>query len=86
VTEHSDEYVATLASPRWRRLRAAVIEEQANVCLDCGAYTSLLELHHLHYRTLGEERMDDVIALCQPCHRKADRRRAVQMALLGYSY
>jgi hypothetical protein len=29
-----------------------------------------LDLHHKHYRTLGEEGLDDVELLCRACHDK----------------
>lgn len=26
------------------------------------------QLHHLHYRTVGDERFEDVLVLCRLCH------------------
>lgn len=36
-------------------------------CLICqGKYG--LQLHHLHYNSLGNERQDDLILVCMKCH------------------
>jgi hypothetical protein len=32
--------------------------------------------HHLHYRTLYRESLDDLIGLCGPCHAYVHGRRA----------
>ena len=39
-----------------------------------------LELHHLHYGSLGAETQNDVVALCRDCHPIADKRRQLLSA------
>ena len=79
MARHSGEYVDTLRSPRWRALRAHVIEQQDGLCEDCGEMAEL-ELHHLHYGSLGAETQNDVVALCRDCHPIADKRRQLLSA------
>ena len=68
------------ASGAWRKLRTATLEAQRYRCADCGSFGGIskptLELHHLHYRTLGHETAVDVVALCKVCHSNADMERA----------
>jgi 5-methylcytosine-specific restriction endonuclease McrA len=64
----SDEYDRALASDRWRQLRTRVLAERGYACERCGMTLTPLDLHHLHYRTLGEETPDDVELLCHRCH------------------
>lgn len=47
--------------------RRAVNHRAQGCCENCGARTTLA-LHHLHYDTVGEERPDDLRALCRECH------------------
>lgn len=71
-----DDYVRHLSSPAWANLRREVIRAQKRLCGACGLKRSRLELHHLHYRTLGREAREDVIALCSWCHVVWDQERA----------
>ena len=51
----------------------------------CGSGGRRLDLHHLHYDTLGTERLRDVALLCRPCHTDADLERAAQSADRQYA-
>ena len=45
-------------------------------CCMCGQDNehTRLQVHHLHYRTLGEENpMTDLVSLCKSCHEKLHR-------------
>jgi 5-methylcytosine-specific restriction endonuclease McrA len=80
TAEWRAEYARVLGSARWRKLRLETVGRQRFRCAHCGAFggvsRSTLELHHLHYRTLGEETAVDVVALCKVCHSNADLERA----------
>lgn len=52
--------------------RVAVLIRANGSCEDCLADYPL-ELHHLHYRTVGEEEPDDLLALCRDCHHQRHR-------------
>ncbi len=41
----------------------------------------LLEVHHLHYETLGNETLKDVQVVCLDCHPKADLEREKESSL-----
>lgn len=78
-----DKYEKTLNSPHWKSLRRQKYKEQGGRCLHCDQYKQAhqLELHHLHYDTLGEEKSEDVEMLCKLCHLIADRHRHLQKSL-----
>jgi hypothetical protein len=58
---------------KWRRILQAGFR-----CERCGRHyegrhvrTTVMrwfQLHHLHYRTVGDERFEDVLVLCRLCH------------------
>lgn len=75
ASRFSPSYWERIHSPSWFALKNAVLRAQGGRCYDCGT-AALLELHHLRYDHLWHERFErDVIALCKPCHRAADRQR-----------
>lgn len=62
----SDEYREYLESPHWRAL-SKYFRESVGACEECGI-TDTLNVHHKHYRTLGDEQRNDVRVLCERCH------------------
>lgn len=71
---HSERYRHHMASDQWRATRQRLIGRAGKRCHRCGARVNL-QLHHLHYKTLGEERDHDLEVLCKWCHEKADEQR-----------
>ncbi len=67
-------YQVALASQHWAGLRVGVIKKRKR-CQRCGS-RCFLELHHLHYETLGAETEQDVELVCKECHEAADKERA----------
>lgn len=63
----SPEYLAHLASPLWRHKREQAFKEHGAYCQRCFT-TQSLDVHHLTYKRLGNERMDDLAPLCRACH------------------
>lgn len=61
-------YKQYLASDEWDFRSGAFIERAGGECQDCGAIRGL-NVHHKHYKTLGEERYRDVEVLCLSCHK-----------------
>lgn len=86
---HSVEYLAVLESDRWKAMSEA--RRKNDFCEVCKTrrYTGPLQLHHLHYWTLGREEREDTIVACERCHKTADLwRRAIcdaaeELALLS---
>jgi 5-methylcytosine-specific restriction endonuclease McrA len=70
-------YEVYLDSNPWRKLRALVIARDGG-CLACGSGEKL-HCHHIHYRTLGAELGDELVTLCEACH-KAEHRTASTLA------
>lgn len=63
-----ESYNAFLQSPTWKRIvREYNASDRPKRCI-CGSY--VVEIHHLTYeRVGGDELVDDLRALCTPCHR-----------------
>ena len=63
-------YKEYLATPHWRRTRQKALERSGTKCEYCGAAkTVILQVHHLTYDNLGDELPEDLMVLCQKCHR-----------------
>lgn len=67
-------YKAYLRSREWGIKSAAARERAGYACERCGS-NSELEVHHKHYRMLGNEKPEDLEVLCPKCHVKADDER-----------
>lgn len=70
-----EEYQAYINSPKWKRIRAQKLEEAGYHCQKCdlSKFSVALEVHHLHYDTLGHEGMEDLKVLCPTCHEAAQQ-------------
>ena len=64
-------YQEYLQSWDWVRLRNREFARAQYSCERCGFHGTdkEVQLHHLHYQTLGQERPGDVEVLCPRCHR-----------------
>lgn len=60
-------YGAYLSSPQWFARRERVLKRDGYLCVDCGKIAN--HVHHLHYATLGRERLSDLVSLCGACHK-----------------
>lgn len=74
------KYKRVLSSSRWKKLKLEAMKEFGEVCWSCGIskYSRKLELHHINYKNLGKETLDDVSLLCDKCHRKEDAKREMR--------
>jgi hypothetical protein len=63
------DYAAYINSPEWKAKRAQFWGDPdiAKGCAVCGGEASVL--HHKTYERVGEEALDDLAPLCDPCHR-----------------
>lgn len=59
-------YHEYLASREWALKKRQVRERSGGLCERCGAAQEAT--HHLTYERLGDERLDDLLAVCRPCH------------------
>jgi hypothetical protein len=62
------EYQADLASREWASLKRKVRERSGGRCERClvGNYDAT---HHLTYERVGDERLEDLQAICDACHK-----------------
>jgi hypothetical protein len=62
-----DRHRANQRTKRYKRLRERRLKLAGHRCETCKR-GGPLQLHHLHYDTLGRESVDDVRMLCDDCH------------------
>src|SRR5687767_10783881 len=73
--DHSLLYTLYLRSPAWQAKRKLVLARSGGRCERCGCVAKWLDVHHLSYTHLGDEPLEDLMALCRPCHKIADQER-----------
>lgn len=76
------EYRTYLASSQWKEKRKAVITRCRGWCEQClkaGLHNKMADVHHLTYERLGDERLTDLMAVCESCHRALDPIREKEM-------
>lgn len=71
------QYLSHIYSSGWRAMRQHLMERRGGRCERCHDIAPL-SLHHKDYRSLGNERAQDVELLCADCHRIADEERAAE--------
>jgi hypothetical protein len=62
------KYYAYLLTPEWFAKRDAVMRRDNATCQYCGKRAT--QVHHLTYDNIYNERMEDLVAICKPCHEK----------------
>jgi 5-methylcytosine-specific restriction endonuclease McrA len=67
-----DDY---LRSPDWQRRAAKIMDRARNLCEGC-LTNAASEVHHLTYAHIGNEFAFELVALCEPCHRRYHNRSA----------
>jgi 5-methylcytosine-specific restriction endonuclease McrA len=70
IVRHKQDYQDYLESDHWRSCSAAARRRAGHRCERCGANDQLLNTHHLNYDRLGHERDEDLVVLCEKCHRE----------------
>lgn len=64
---NSSEYKEYLASREWAILREKVRKRSRNKCERCKV-NKQDAVHHLTYERIGRELLEDLQAICKPCH------------------
>jgi len=64
-----NEYKEYLKSKHWKNKRKEFYKTTEAKCSWCGE-TKNLNLHHLTYDNIGNEKLEDLICLCASCHKK----------------
>lgn len=66
-------YGRYLISRHWLSFRKRALAYYGNKCGRCKASKKrgiILQVHHLHYLTVGHESLNDVRVLCRGCHKE----------------
>lgn len=63
------DHSSYLFSPSWKVIRYKVMERDGFRCKSCGD-DSNLHVHHIHYKRLGAEKLEDLITVCAICHKE----------------
>ena len=74
VPLYSPQYTQYLGSSAWKLRRLDALAKAGYRCQRCQGDGSL-EVHHLSYDNLGNEKPEDLQVLCHICHPKADEER-----------
>jgi hypothetical protein len=71
------EYREYLRSNHWKLTKENKLKLAGYRCERCGVTSEAIKLnvHHIHYRTLNQEKPEDLQVVCDDCHRKADKDR-----------
>ena len=62
-------YSDYLKSEHWHCTRGNALRQGYSTCIRCGKGTEL-NVHHLTYDNIGEERPEDLTVLCNDCHKQ----------------
>jgi 5-methylcytosine-specific restriction endonuclease McrA len=81
----NSKYNNYIRSEKWKNFKKSAIVNAGRKCQCCGVKNVLLEVHHVHYRTLGNESLSDVKVVCVSCHRREDRSREIESGLDTYA-
>lgn len=58
-----------MQSEKWRALKLSRLRIAQHKCESCGS-THNLHLHHITYERLTQERIEDVVIVCEECHQR----------------
>ena len=64
----NNDKAAYLRSYKWQDKRKAVLIRDSYTCQKCTASGIPLDVHHLHYKNIGNEPLTDLVSLCRTCH------------------
>ena len=62
-------YIQYLNSDEWKKIRSLVLKRDENKCQKC-KIKDAEEVHHKTYDNLYNENLEDLISVCQKCHKE----------------
>ena len=71
MTKEQEWYRRYLKCEHWQMLRLEVLKRSGGACEICGFkpyQRGNLQVHHLTYSNVGNEKLDDLIVVCPRCH------------------
>lgn len=66
------KYIEYIKSKKWKTFRRDYFKKFKKECYVCGA-TKNIHLHHKTYKNFMDEKFEDVIPLCEHCHKEIHR-------------
>jgi 5-methylcytosine-specific restriction endonuclease McrA len=63
------DYKKYLKSASWRLKKQELFNIVGRNCEKCGSKKNI-EVHHLHYKNIFKEKIEDLKVLCDKCHKK----------------
>ena len=64
-----NEYKEYLKSDKWKAKRESLFLHRGKRCERCGSVENI-QVHHIHYRNIFVEELEDLMVVCKACHRK----------------
>jgi 5-methylcytosine-specific restriction endonuclease McrA len=61
------DYHLYIVSVEWKLKRLEALRHYGEACDQCGDKNNL-QVHHIHYKNLGREKLEDLQILCKGCH------------------
>lgn len=75
MAEKRAKYREYLCSPAWAYRRERVLERDQYKCRAC-EQARATQVHHLTYDRIFEEPLFDLVAICEPCHKRIHKEYA----------
>ena len=60
-------YLEYLRSDKWKEIRLKILKRDNNLCQKCKSEKAY-HVHHLTYKNLFHEKLEDLISICIKCH------------------
>ena len=84
--ERREIYDSYMASPEWAAKRQQCYQVHGTTCVDCQS-AHATDIHHRHYKTLGDEcPKNDIVPLCSSCHKARHDSGDLENAPKKYAY
>jgi len=84
-TDSTAKWADQYKHPKWQKKRLEVLEHDGFTCQNCGDKESQLHVHHGAYvkgRKMWEYDIDDLVTLCDDCHKKVHKCKDVLSAVI----
>lgn len=73
---NKEQYKEYLKTEHWKEVRIKKYKKKKRSCAICGSFEKL-EVHHLTYNNIGNEKGEDLRVLCHRCHELAHKLKPV---------